>query len=54
MRSAAMPRFSSKIPGFISYVLLKSLILHSLRARKIKGFRGNGEHVAESYPNFAL
>jgi len=22
MRSAAMPRFSSKIPGFISYVIL--------------------------------
>jgi len=22
MRSAALPRFSSKIPGFISYVLL--------------------------------
>jgi len=23
MRSAAMPRFSSKIPGFISYVILR-------------------------------
>jgi|GEM_PF-2618286 len=25
MRSAAMPRFSSKIPGSISYVILRAL-----------------------------
>jgi|GEM_PF-2069251 len=36
MRSAALPRFSSKIPGFISYVLLKSLILCMRSTRKIK------------------
>jgi|GEM_PF-2738313 len=24
MRSAALPRFSSKIPGFISYMILRS------------------------------
>jgi len=28
MRSAALPRFSSKIPGFISYVILSATLLN--------------------------
>jgi|GEM_PF-2241570 len=41
MRSAAVPRFSSKIPGFISYVILREkvavstllLLIHHLMGR---------------------
>jgi|GEM_PF-1606666 len=50
MRSATMSRFSSKIPGCISYVILgvynnmraifpEPLTLCARRVRKIKGFR---------------
>jgi len=36
MRSAALPRFSSKIPGFISYVILRALIWSAWSAPQIK------------------
>jgi len=40
MRSAASPRFSSNIPGFISYVILFSQTLEFARsARKFRGLR---------------
>jgi len=39
MRSAVVPRFSSKIPGFILFLILKPLSLRALRTRRLKGFR---------------
>jgi len=41
MRSAAMPRFSSKIPGFISYVILCEHFDTALpNVNKFNGFNG--------------
>jgi len=46
MRSAAMPRFSSKIPGFISYVILSG-------GKGLMGYaNANPSHAREDSGNF--